>query len=193
MRPPKSEKQKKQNEEQRPQDMLAEFKTSCADSVNVLNKKLDEVAVENQELKNEVEEIKKQLAALPVTPKDTTTYVAIAPIVDPTKVVAAPSTTKTKQITKQDSLDMLGKDFQLPQHKYNVIVASFHNFDYAQKYADMLRKKGYNVVLQKFTLRQDVMRVCILSTDDKREALKMVRMSQVSINPETWIYTVPDK
>jgi cell division septation protein DedD len=193
MRPPKSEKQKKQNEEQRPQDMLAEFKTTCADSVNVLNKKLDEVAVENQELKNEVEEIKKQLAALPVTPKDTTTYVAIAPIVDPTKVVAAPSTTKTKQITKQDSLDMLGKDFQLPQHKYNVIVASFHNFDYAQKYADMLRKKGYNVVLQKFTLRQDVMRACILSTDDKREALKMVRMSQVSINPETWIYTVPDK
>jgi cell division septation protein DedD len=113
--------------------------------------------------------------------------------VDPTKVVAAPSTTKTKQITKQDSLDMLVKDFQLPQNNYNVIVASFHNFDYAQKYADMLRKKGYNVVLQKFTLRQDVMRVCILSTDDKREALKMVRMSQVSINPETWIYTVPDK
>ncbi len=133
--------------------------------------------------------MKKQLAA--ILPSDTTPIISVAPIADPNQLAA--KTGSTKPMTKQDSIDILGKDVELPQHKYNVIIASFRNFDYAQKYADMLRKKGYNVVLQKFTLRQDVMRVCILSTDDKCEALKMLRMAEASINPETWIYTVPDK
>lgn len=192
MRPPRSERQDKQKEEKRSQDMLAAFETTYSDSVNVLNKKLDEAVLENQELKNEVEELKKQLAAIPLPPKDTISYAALAPIVDPSKVVAAPTTPQI-QITKQDSLDIHGKDVQLPQHKYNVIIASFRNFDNARKYAYMMRKKGYNVVLQKFTLTHDVMRVCILSTDDKREALKMLRMAEANINRESWIYIVPDK
>jgi cell division septation protein DedD len=189
MRPPKHERQQQQKEEQRQKDMLANYKTPCADSVDVLNKKINELAIENDTLKNEIQALKKQLAAIP--PRDTTPLVAVAPITGQNNL--APKTGSTKPMTKQDSLDILGKDVELPQHKYNVIIASFRNFDYARKYADMMRKKGYNIVLQKFTLTHDVMRVCILSTDDKREALKMLRMAEASINPETWIYTVPDK
>lgn len=106
----------------------------------------------------------------------------------PNKSETTSTTTSTASTPAQ-----LPSDISLPIKKYNVIVNSFRNTNYARTFADKMRKQGHEVHLIKFTAEHEYTRICILTTDDRKEAIKALQAARIKINPETWLFVKPDQ
>jgi len=77
-----------------------------------------------------------------------------------------------------------------PPMKYNVIVGCYNESkaDYAYKFKSILLEKGYTPSVYQDHDKSNMLRVSILSTDDRNAALIEMRKARKSLEPFTWIH-----
>lgn len=77
-----------------------------------------------------------------------------------------------------------------PKAKYNVVVAcySVNRIDAALAYQQILLSQGYKPVISKSNGRSKIVRMTILTTDNRKEALAASRKARRSIESQAWLY-----
>jgi hypothetical protein len=174
--------------------------SNYADAPNAKNQ-----AQANPQLQNKPANIKKQPAptvneSSSQQPSTSSTNIkpSTTPNIVPNENTLVANESSTKKITDSKSANAstlsseLPNDVSLPIKKYNVIVNSFRNTNYARTFAEKMRKQGHDVHLIKFTAQHEYTRICILTTDDRSEAIKVLQSARIKINPETWLFVKPD-
>lgn len=72
--------------------------------------------------------------------------------------------------------------------KYNVVVGAYQKTRYAFIFRDQMRKKGYEQAsVYRTGSNSRMLRVVIVSTDDRQEALKALRKARKEIDPQAWM------
>ena len=75
-----------------------------------------------------------------------------------------------------------------PVAKYNIIVAVYAGNKYATSFRNKLRAKGFHAAAFKSSANSKMTRVCIFTTEDKKEAIKVLNKVRNEIEPEAWIH-----
>jgi len=75
-----------------------------------------------------------------------------------------------------------------PPFKYNVVVGCYTSKRYAYIYRDRMRSKNYPANIYKSGDDSRMLRVTILSTDDKLEAQQLVNKARKTIDPGSWMH-----
>jgi hypothetical protein len=98
-----------------------------------------------------------------------------APVVTPKP--AAPAYVATDEVTP-------------PPSKYNVIVGcySVNKLAVAENTKARLARKGYDPSIYRSSNASKLLRLAVISTDDKAEALKILRKARKEIDPYSWMY-----
>ena len=107
-----------------------------------------------------------------------------APVVEP-KPAPVVEPAPVKQPESQNSNEVAP-----PMHKYNVVVAcySVNKLAVAKNNQAKLENRGYNTNIFRTSMKSQLLRLSIISTDDKDEALKVARKARKEIDPNSWIY-----
>ncbi len=102
---------------------------------------------------------------------------APAPKVTPAPVAPAPAASNSNEVAP-------------PMHKYNVVVAcySINKLNIAKINQKKMENRGYTTNIFRTSMKSKLLRLSILSTDDKEEAMRMARKARKEIDPYTWIY-----
>ena len=79
-------------------------------------------------------------------------------------------------------------DISAPLEKYNVVVGAYTAQKYAFSFRDNLRSKGYEAAIFRSNPNSKVLRVCVISTQDKSEALRTLRKARTEIDSKSWIH-----
>lgn len=79
-------------------------------------------------------------------------------------------------------------DISAPLEKYNVVVGAYTAQKYAFSFRDNIRSKGYEAAIFRSNPNSKMLRVCVSSTPDKREALRMLRKARTEIDSKSWIH-----
>lgn len=75
--------------------------------------------------------------------------------------------------------------------KYNVVVGAYQKPKYAFIFRDQMRKKGYEQAsIYRTGANSRMLRVVIISTDNKQEALKALRKARKEIDPAAWMQVI---
>ncbi len=113
--------------------------------------------------------------------------VAPKPVVEPkpTPVVVVPTPEPAKQPAQPKSNEVAP-----PMYKYNVVVAcySVNKLNIAKLNQKKLENRGFTTNIFRTSMKSQLLRLSILSTNDKEEALKLARKARKEIDPYTWIY-----
>ena len=80
-----------------------------------------------------------------------------------------------------------------PAATYNVIGGAYLNKKYAYIFRNKLRAKGYGAAIFRSSTNSRMLRVCFFSTEDKKEAIKMMRKGRTEIDPQVWIHVFHSK
>ncbi len=101
-----------------------------------------------------------------------------APVVEPKPIIV-------NQPVKQTSGEVTP-----PLYKYNVVVAcySVNKLNIAKLNQKKLENRGFNTNIFRTSMKSQLLRLSIISTDDKAEALKIARKARKEIDPYSWIY-----
>lgn len=76
-----------------------------------------------------------------------------------------------------------------PQYKYNIITGAYSTRQNAFRARNRMRTKGYhNASVFRSDNNSGIFRVMIFATDDKKEALRVLRKIRIEIDPRTWIF-----
>jgi hypothetical protein len=75
-----------------------------------------------------------------------------------------------------------------PPHKYNVVVGCYTSKRYAYIYRDRMRSKGLPANIYRTGQDSRMLRVTILSTDDRAEAQRLVNKARKTIDPGSWMH-----
>ncbi len=77
-----------------------------------------------------------------------------------------------------------------PPAKYNVIVAcySINKLSVAKAAQAKFAQQGYDPSIYRSTTNSKLVRMAVISTDDKNEALRTLRKARKEIDPQSWIY-----
>lgn len=125
-----------------------------------------------------------------VAPTPTPTPV---PTPAPTRTVRrarpAPGAT-TSPRTSTPSTYVATDDVTPPPTRYNVIVAcySVNRLNIAQAYKVKLEKNGYSPSIYRSSTNSRMLRMSVISTADRGEALNTLRRARKELEPESWIY-----
>jgi regulator of replication initiation timing len=71
---------------------------------------------------------------------------------------------------------------------YNVVVGAYTSSKFALIYRNKLRSKGYDAAVFRSTNNSRILRVCVISTPNKRDALRVMRKVRAEIDPKSWIH-----
>lgn len=77
-----------------------------------------------------------------------------------------------------------------PPYKYNVIVGcySVNKLTNAKNIQDQLALKGYSPSIYRSSTNSRMLRLAVISTDDKADAIRVLRKARKEIDPGSWIY-----
>jgi hypothetical protein len=77
-----------------------------------------------------------------------------------------------------------------PPYKYNVIVGcySVNKLSIAKNTQDQLALKGYSPSIYRSSTNSRMLRLAVISTDDKADAIRVLRKARKEIDPGSWIY-----
>ncbi len=130
----------------------------------------------------------------PVTPEP---IVAPTPTPVPTPTPAAPRTVRRARPTpgtttrpSAPSTYVATDEVTPPPTRYNVIVAcySVNKLNIAQAYKVKLEKNGYSPSIYRSSTNSRMLRMSVISTADRGEALNTLRRARKELEPESWIY-----
>lgn len=116
-------------------------------------------------------------------PKPAPVAVEPAPAPKPTPVVApAPKPAPAPYVATDDVTP--------PPSKYNVIVAcySINKLNVARINQRVLTGKGYSPSIYRSSTNSRMLRMSVISTDDKGEALKTLRKARREVAADSWLY-----
>ena len=146
-----------------------------------------------------------KMVAVPVEPTPSPVAVEPAPIQAPVAVTPTPTkapvavalspTPKPKPVAKPTpspaaSQYIATNDVTPPPAKYNVIVACYSATKLSVAVANKARleNKGFEPSIYRSSANSKMLRMSIISTDDKNEALKSLRKARKEIDADSWIY-----
>jgi TolA-binding protein len=110
--------------------------------------------------------------------------------VTPERTATTTPEVTTNELTKElNSIDGV----VAPIARYNVIVGAYRGTRYAYRFRDKLRADGYNAAVFKSNINSKIYRLCAFTTDDKQEAISMMRQLRKTIDPEAWIHVYTGK
>lgn len=75
-----------------------------------------------------------------------------------------------------------------PPARYNVIVGAYAGPKYAYIFRDKMRKKGYQAAIFKSDINSKILRVCIVTTESKAEAIRELKKARKTVDPGAWIH-----
>jgi hypothetical protein len=77
-----------------------------------------------------------------------------------------------------------------PPSKYNVIVAcySVNKLSVARANQQRLERKGFSPSIYRSTMASKLLRMSVISTDDRSEAITTLRRARREVEPQSWIY-----
>lgn len=77
-----------------------------------------------------------------------------------------------------------------PPSMYNVVVAcySVNKLSVARANQQRLERKGYTPSIYRSSMRSKVLRMSVISTSDRAEAIRTLRKARREIEPQSWIY-----
>lgn len=139
---------------------------------------------ENNQLKNKINDLQQQIDQLKHSPN---------------KGGSNPSFNNKQndnsQVNKTASNEGLNKinDVVAPTYKYNVIAGAYIGEKYAYIFRDKLRAKGYEAAVFKSNTNSRILRVCVLTTENKSEAINMMKKVRSEIDPGSWVHVFPIK
>ena len=113
----------------------------------------------------------------------------VAPTPEPTPKPAA--TPKPAPVAKPAPAPYVATDdVTPPPSKYNVIVACYSasKLSVARANQARLANKGFEPSIYRSSTNSKMLRMSIISTDDKNEALKTLRKARKEIDADSWIY-----
>jgi outer membrane biosynthesis protein TonB len=138
-----------------------------------------------------------KMVAVPVEPAPTPDVVVEptpTPTPDPVPTPVAP-TPKPKPVVKPTPAPTASQyeatdDVTPPPAKYNVIVACYSATKLSVALANKARleNKGFEPSIYRSSANSKMLRMSIISTDDKNEALKSLRKARKEIDADSWIY-----
>ena len=119
------------------------------------------------------------------TPTPTPDVVAVEPVkqtpTEPKPVVSpAPKTTP----------ETVRSEVGPPPSKYNVIVAcySVSKLSVARANQQRLERKGFTPSIYRSSMASRLLRLSVISTDDRSEAITTLRRARREVEPQSWIY-----
>ncbi len=112
------------------------------------------------------------------------------PVVEPKPAIAPKPTPVVVPEPVKQPKGQVSNDNTPPPYKYNVVVAcySVDQLNIAKLNQKKLENRGFNTNIFRTSAKSKLLRLSILSTDDKVEALKMARKARKEIDPYIWIY-----
>jgi hypothetical protein len=116
-------------------------------------------------------------------PKPAPAVVAPSPKPTPSPVVApAPKPAPAPYVATEDVTP--------PPSKYNVIVAcySVNKLNIARINQKVLAGKGYSPSIYKSSTNSKMLRMSVISTEDKAEAIKTLRKARKEVDKDSWLY-----
>jgi hypothetical protein len=122
------------------------------------------------------------------TPTPTTSPVARP---RPAQALAQPRATEpAKNETKNTKTNDLNNEVTPPPSRYNVIVGcySINKLAVAQYAQRSLVNKGFNPSLYRSSSNSRMLRLAIISTDNRVEAIKILRQARKEVEPGSWLY-----
>jgi hypothetical protein len=122
------------------------------------------------------------------TPTPTTSPVARP---RPAQALAQPRATEpAKNEPKNTKTNDLNNEVTPPPSKYNVIVGcySINKLAVAQYAQRSLVNKGFNPSLYRSSSNSRMLRLAIISTDNRVEAIKILRQARKEVEPGSWLY-----
>jgi chaperonin cofactor prefoldin len=75
-----------------------------------------------------------------------------------------------------------------PVARYNVVAGAYAGDKYAYIFRDKMRAKGYDAAIFKSDVNSRILRVCIFTTEDKGEAISVMRKARREVDPKSWIH-----
>ncbi len=97
-----------------------------------------------------------------------------------------PSNELTKNLNTIDGITA-------PVARYNIIVGAYLSQKYAYIFRDQMRAKGYEAAIFKTGANSRMLRVCIFTSEDKTEAIKVMRKARSEVNPGAWMHIYNQK
>ncbi|MBC7382653.1 MAG: hypothetical protein H7296_06600 [Bacteroidia bacterium] len=127
---------------------------------------------------------------IPATPTPTPPQVArpVKPApraVRPSQRPTSPAIDNTTPSTYQATKDVIP-----PPMRYNVVVAcySVNKLSVAEAYRVKLEKQGFSPSIYRSTTNSQMLRMSVISTDDRTEAINTLRRARKEVEPQSWIY-----
>lgn len=170
---------------------VSEENDSLAESAEELAIKNDSLGKANTALKQENDAIKKENEILRAA-AIASGAVIVGKDKDGNPIYAKDSTKSLKStaevVDATKSNGELIDGITTPPFKYNVVVGCYTSKRYAYIYRDRMRSKSYPANIYKSGDDSRMLRVTILSTDDKSEAQQLVNKARKTIDPGSWMH-----
>lgn len=80
-----------------------------------------------------------------------------------------------------------------PIARYNVVAGAYAGEKYAFIFRDKMRAKGYEAAIFKSDINSKILRVCLFTTQDKEEAMRMMRKVRAEVDPKAWVHVYYEK
>lgn len=75
-----------------------------------------------------------------------------------------------------------------PLERYNVVAGAYVGTKYATIFRDKMRAKGYEAAIFRSDINSKILRVCVISTSDKKEAIRVMNKLRKDGNSGAWIH-----
>ncbi len=200
------------------QNIELQNKTSKLEAKNVAQQKqIDSLQSEQRVMKtsidtlqNQINQIKDQMAKQPpvVYVPTPAPVVPVASGKKKTKIVKSseksnieqskeniavePTTNNTPSNSITDGLNKIDGTVT-PLAKYNVIAGAYAGTKYAYIFRDKMRAKGYEAAVFKSDVNSKIYRVCLFTSEDKSEAMKMMKKIRAEFDAKAWVHVYNQK
>ena len=125
-------------------------------------------------------------------PANTVSSAAVSPVsrVKPSSEKANEAAPVIEPIKKKTKPYMATYEVAPPPAKYNVIVGcySVNKLSVAKNTQDRLALKGYSPSIYRSSTNSKMLRLAVISTDDKAEARRVLRKARKEIEADAWLY-----
>jgi regulator of replication initiation timing len=179
-------------------DSLANQNVVITKENSELKQEINELKEENADLKKENTQLKEELTKPIIDPKTGQPIVAQRQTYKPGETEnnsgkSGASGSDQKGSGKIGATSPSGSLNQYdgittPPHKYNVVVGCYNSKRYAFIFRDRMRAQGYDAAIFRSSPNSTMLRVTILSTDDKAEAQRAVNKARKEIEPGSWMH-----
>jgi hypothetical protein len=195
------------------QTLALEGKTAELETKSIAQQKqIDSIQVEAKEMKtrmdtleSQMNQLKEQMNKQQAEPSKPDGKGVVAPIIVPSKGKTTkgnkPVSAGQKAVNNEaqpltpassENLNSID-DITFPVAHYNIIVGAYLSHKYAMIYRNKMRAQGYQSAVFRSSANSKMLRVCVFSSDDKKEALAMMRKVRKDVNPQAWMHIYNSK